>query len=133
MMTAVSDSVGEEVLYEGYDRMREAHENFDDRYPELHEKNMEAVSAALNKRSEINTALCEREDARSARLAAPEGKISDTLRHNVVHERIIRAYPHLADGERTGSYFKRIISAADHRKKTQKSDKTKKSDGKREV
>ena len=116
------------MLYEGYDRMREAHESFDERYPEFHEKNMEAVSAVLNKRSEINTALREREDARSARLAELEGKISDTLRHNVVHERIIRAYPHLAEGERTGSYFKRII-AADHRKKTQKAKKARKKDG----
>lgn len=128
MMTAVSDTVGEKVLYEGYDRMREARESFDERYPELHEKNMEAVSAVLNKRSEINTALREREDARSARLAELEGKISDTLRHNVVHERIIRAYPHLAEGERTGSYFKRIIAAADHRKKTKKSEKARKND-----
>lgn len=124
MMTAVSDTVGEKVLYEGYDRVREAHESFDDRYPELHEKNKEAVSAVLNKRSEINTALREREDARAARIAELEAGISDTLRHNIVHERIIRAYPHLAEGERTGAHFKRIIAAAERRKNERKAKKS---------
>lgn len=55
---------------------------------------------------------------------------------DVIHPliaRLVALIPNRADGERTGSYFKRIISAADHRKKTQKSEKTKKSGGKREV
>ena len=42
MMTAVSDTVGEKVLYEGYDRMKEQREAFEERHPELTEKGREA-------------------------------------------------------------------------------------------
>lgn len=120
MMTAVSDTVGEKVLYEGYDLVRGAHEALDEHYPEVHEKNMEAVSAVLTKRSEINTALREREDARAARRAELEAKIADTLRHNVVHERIVRAYPHLTEGAQNGAGFKRLVDISERRKREKK-------------
>lgn len=120
MMTAVSDTVGEKVLYEGYDLVRGAHEAFDEHYPEVHEKNMEAVSAVLTKRSEINTALREREDVRAARRAELEAKIADTLRHNVVHERIVRAYPHLTEGAQNGAGFKRLVDISERRKREKK-------------
>lgn len=120
MITTMSDTVGEKVLYEGYERAKEAHESFDERHPELHEKNMEAVSAVLNKRSEINAALRERENAREGRVEVLEYIINDALSNNIVHERIARAYPHLAESERVGRYFKRIKALADRRKAEKK-------------
>lgn len=117
MMTAVSDTVGEKVLYEGYDRLREAHEAFDEQHPELHEKSVGVIKEVLDKRNEINTAIKEREDAKAARLAELECKIADTLRHNIVHERIARAYPHLAEGKRSGRVFTRIVAVAERRRK----------------
>lgn len=120
LMTAVSDTVGEKLLYEGYDRVREAHEAFDEQHPELHERSVSAISGVLEKRSEINTTLKEREDARAARRAELEARIAETLRHNVVHERIARAYPHLTEGTRHGGHFKRIVDAADRRREEKK-------------
>ena len=117
MMTAVSDTVGEKVLYEGYDRMKEQREAFEERHPELTEKSREAVRDVLEKRSEINTALREREDERDERRAQRrsemEARINGILSHNVIHERIARAYPHLSEGEHNGSHFRQIIERAD--------------------
>ena len=127
MMTAVSDTVGEKVLYEGYDRMKEQREAFEERHPELTEKSREAVRDVLEKRSEINTALREREDERDERRAQRrsemEARINGILRHNVIHERIARAYPHLSEGEHNGSHFRQIIERADKRRKEKKEDR----------
>lgn len=116
MMTAVSDTVGEKVLYEGYDRLRGAHEAFDEQHPELHEKSVGVIKEVLDKRSEINTAIKEKEDARAARIAELEGKIASTLSHNIVHERIVRAYPQLAEGKHSGRVFKRLAAIAERRR-----------------
>lgn len=127
MMTAVSDTVGEKVLYEGYDRMKEQREAFEERHPELTEKSREAVRDVLEKRSEINTALREREDERDERRAQRrsemEARINGILSHNVIHERIARAYPHLSEGEHNGSHFRQIIERADKRRKEKKEDR----------
>ena len=127
MMTAVSDTVGEKVLYEGYDRMKEQREAFEGRHPELTEKSREAVRDVLEKRSEINTALREREDERDERRAQRrsemEARINGILSHNVIHERIARAYPHLSEGEHNGSHFRQIIERADKRRKEKKEDR----------
>ncbi len=127
MMTAVSDTVGEKVLYEGYDRVKEQREAFEERHPELTEKSREAMRDVLEKRSEINTALREREDERderrTQRRSELEARINGILRHNVIHERIVRAYPHLAEGEHNGSHFRRIIERADTRRKEKKEDR----------
>ena len=127
MMTAVSDTVGEKVLYEGYDRMKEQREAFEERHPELTEKGREAVRDVLEKRSEINTTLREREDARDERRAQRrsemEARINGILSHNVIHERIARAYPHLSEGEHNGSHFRQIIERADKRRKEKKEDR----------
>ncbi len=127
MMTAVSDTVGEKVLYEGYDRMKGQREAFEERHPELTEKSREAVRDVLEKRSEINTALREREDERDERCAQRrsemEARINGILRHNVIHERIARAYPHLSEGEHNGSHFRQIIERADKRRKEKKEDR----------
>ena len=127
MMTAVSDTVGEKVLYEGYDRMKEQREAFEERHPELTEKSREAVRDVLEKRSEINTTLREREDERDERRAQRrsemEARINGILSHNVIHERIARAYPHLSEGEHNGSHFRQIIERADKRRKEKKEDR----------
>ncbi len=127
MMTAVSDTVGEKVLYEGYDRVKEQREAFEERHPELTEKSREAMRDVLEKRSEINTALREREDERderrTQRRSELEARINGILRHNIIHERIVRAYPHLAEGEHNGSHFRRIIERADTRRKEKKEDR----------
>ena len=127
MMTAVSDTVGEKVLYEGYDRMKEQREAFEERHPELTEKGREAVRDVLEKRSEINTTLREREDERDERRAQRrsemEARINGILSHNVIHERIARAYPHLSEGEHNGSHFRQIIERADKRRKEKKEDR----------
>ena len=127
MMTAVSDTVGEKVLYEGYDRMKEQREAFEERHPELTEKSREAVRDVLEKRSEINTTLREREDERDERRAQRrsemEARINGIRSHNVIHERIARAYPHLSEGEHNGSHFRQIIERADKRRKEKKEDR----------
>ena len=127
MMTAVYDTVGEKVLYEGYDRMKEQREAFEERHPELTEKGREAVRDVLEKRSEINTTLREREDERDERRAQRrsemEARINGILSHNVIHERIARAYPHLSEGEHNGSHFRQIIERADKRRKEKKEDR----------
>ena len=124
MMTAVSDTVGEKVLYEGYDRMKEQREAFDEKHPELHEKEKEVIRGVLEKRSEINTELKAREDARQERSAQRreelEQKITSVLGHNIIHERIARAYPHLVDGEHNGSHFRRLIDTANKRRNEKK-------------
>lgn len=127
MMTAVSDAVGEKVLYEGYDRAKERREAFVERHPELTERSREAVQDVLEKRSEINTALREREDERDERRAQRrsemEARINGILSHNVIHERIARAYPHLAEGEHNGAHFRRLLERADKRRQEKKEDK----------
>ena len=129
MMTAVSDTVGEKVLYEGYDRAKERRQAFEERHPELAEKSREAVQDVLAKRSEINTALREREDERDERRAQRrselEARINGILSHNIVHERIARAYPQLAEGEHNGLHFRQLIERADMRRKEKKDDRKK--------
>ena len=124
MMTAVSDTVGEKVLYEGYDRMKEQREAFEERHPELTEKSREAMHDVLEKRSEINSTLRAREDERDERRAQRrsemEARINGIFRHNVIHERIARAYPHLAEGEHNGSHFRTLLERADKRRKEKK-------------
>ena len=124
MMTAVSDTVGEKVLYEGYENVKEQREAFEERRPELHEKSQEAIKDVLEKRSEINTELKEREDARQARMAERraelEQRVSAALGRNIIHERIARAYPHLAEGEHNGSHFRTLLERADKRRKEKK-------------
>lgn len=124
MMTAVSDTVGEKVLYEGYDRLKEQREAFEERHPELHEKSVEYVKDVLDKRSEINSALKEREDKRAEELARRreelEARASEILGHNVVFERIARAYPDLTKGAHNGVHFKKLIEKADERRKEKK-------------
>jgi uncharacterized membrane protein len=120
MMTAVSDTVGEKVLYEGYDRVKEHREAFDERHPELHEKEQETIKDVLEKRSEINNTLREREDARKERITQYrdelEQRISEVLRHNVIHERIAKAYPHLIEGEHNGTHFRELMERAEKRR-----------------
>lgn len=120
MMTAVSDTVGEKVLYEGYDRVKERREAFDERHPELHEMEQETIKDVLEKRSEINNTLREREDARKERITQYrdelEQRISEVLRHNVIHERIAKAYPHLIEGEHNGTHFRELMERAEKRR-----------------
>ena len=77
--------------------------------------------------TQINTALREREDERDERRAQRrsemEARINGILRHNVIHERIARAYPHLSEGEHNGSHFRQIIERADKRRKEKKEDR----------
>lgn len=100
----------------GYVCLRGAHEAFDEQHPELHEKSVGVIKEVLDKRSEINTAIKEKEDARAARIAELEGKIAATLSHNIVHERIVRAYPQLAEGKHSGRVFKRLAAIAERRR-----------------
>ena len=127
MMTAVSDTVGEKVLYEGYDRMKEQREAFEERHPDLTEKSREAMHDVLEKRSEINSTLRAREDERDERRAQRrsemEARINGIFRHNVIHERIARAYPNLSEGEHNGAHFRQLIERADKRRKEKKDDK----------
>lgn len=113
MMTAVSDTVGEKLLYEGYDRLRGQKESFDERHPQLHELGVDAMHEVIEKRSEINSALREREVTRQtrgeARRAELERRVAEILRHNIIHERIARAYPNLLRGENNGAHFRRLM------------------------
>ncbi len=82
----------------------------------------------LEKRSEINTELKEREDARQARMAERraelEQRVSAALGRNIIHERIARAYPHLAEGEHNGSHFRTLLERAGQAQEKKKRTRT---------
>lgn len=66
----------------------------------------------MAKRSEINVAVKEREDARREELAAKkaslEAKLAELRKTNFIHARIAAAYPHLSEGEHNGENFRKL-------------------------
>ncbi|MBR1456191.1 MAG: hypothetical protein IJ594_03400 [Oscillospiraceae bacterium] len=110
-MTAVSDAVGEKLIYEPVERGRERREAFDERHPELAEKSRAYARELLEKRSEINTQVKQREDAGRQALADRRAELEKrlaALRANRTARRIVRAFPDLAQGSNRGRYFKRL-------------------------
>ena len=124
---SVSDAMGEKLIYEPMERGKERREAFDEKHPEFAEKKREAVEDVIAKRSEINVAVKEREDARREELAAKktelEAKLDSLKKTNFIHARIAAAYPHLSEGEHNGSHFRQIIERADKRRKEKKEDR----------
>ena len=102
---------------------RSSAEAFEERHPELHEKSQEAIKDVLEKRSEINTELRGARTPPGAHGGTPRGAgaaLSAALGRNIIHERIARAYPHLAEGEHNGSHFRTLLERADKRRKKKK-------------
>ena len=76
---SVSDAMGEKLIYEPMERGKERREAFDEKHPEFAEKKREAVEDVIAKRSEINVAVKEREDARREELAAKKTELEAKL------------------------------------------------------
>lgn len=109
---AVSDAMGEKLIFEPVEKSRERQEAFDEKYPELAEKKREYAQSFIDRRSEINEQAKEREDARRAALAEKrtelEKKLGAVKGKNIVHRRIMSAYPTLLDGRHNGMNFQKL-------------------------
>ena len=97
---SVSDAMGEKLIYEPMERGKERRVAFDEKHPEFAEKKREAVEDVMAKRSEINVAVKEREDARR--------ELAELRKTNFIHARIAAAYPHLSEGEHNGENFRKL-------------------------
>ena len=119
-LTAVSDAIGERV-YQGVERGRERNEAFDERHPEFAERRKEALEEVLEKRSEINRYVKEREDegleALQAKKAEIETRLEKLRKPDLVSERIALAYPRLSEGKHYGRQIARIKERRAERRK----------------
>lgn len=111
-LTAVSDTMGEKLIYEPMERGKERREAFAESHPVLAEKARETARDAMAKRAELNQTVKEKEDGAKAALAArraeAEAKLRQLLESSFVHRRIAAAYPALLKGEHHGAHFRRM-------------------------
>lgn len=105
-LTAVSDTVGEKLIYDPVERGKERQEAFNEKHPQLAEKRQGALREMLDKRTEWNRSVKEKEDAGKAALREKREALLQKLRslaeRSFVLRRIQRAYPHLARGQHFG-------------------------------
>ena len=110
-ITAVSDAMGENI-YDSVERGRQRSEAFNEKHPDIAEKSREYMADMLEKRSEINQKVKEREDANKEALAARkaelEAKLAQLKGRNIVHRRIAKAYPQLLEGKNNGANFRKL-------------------------
>lgn len=110
-ITAVSDAMGENI-YDSVERGRQRSEAFNEKHPDIAEKSREYMADMLEKRSEINQKVNEREDANKEALAARkaelEAKLARLKGRNIVHRRIAKAYPQLLEGKNNGANFRKL-------------------------
>ena len=110
-ITAVSDAMGENI-YDSVERGRQRSEAFNEKHPDIAEKSREYMADMLEKRSEINQKVKEREDANKEALAARkaelEAKLARLKGRNIVHRRIAKAYPQLLEGKNNGANFRKL-------------------------
>ena len=120
-MTAVSDAMGEKLIYEPMERGRERREAFDQRHPAFAEKSREYAQEVLARRSELNADLKERKEESKAALAEKRDELETRLRElrqkHFVYRRIVRAYPALLEGRHNGRNFRRLGEQKDEDKK----------------
>ena len=108
---AVSDTMGEKLIYEPMARGRERREAFEEQHPAIAEKSREYARDVLTRRSEINATVKQREDAGKQVLAQKKAELEQRLalaRRNLVLHRILRAFPDLLKGENNGANFRRL-------------------------
>lgn len=119
-LTAVSDTMGEKLIYEPMERGKERREAFAESHPALAEKARETARDAMAKRAEINQSVKEKEDGAKAALAArraeTEAKLRKLLESSFVHRRIAAAYPALLKGEHHGAHFRRLKAHYEEKK-----------------
>ena len=119
-LTAVSDTMGEKLIYEPMERGKERREAFAESHPVLAEKARETARDAMAKRAEINQSVKEKEDGAKAALAArraeTEAKLRKLLESSFVHRRIAAAYPALLKGEHHGAHFRRLKAHYEEKK-----------------
>lgn len=105
-LTAVSDTVGEKLIYDPVAWGVERQEAFDEKHPELAGKRQEAVREVLDKRTEINRSVKEKEDAGKAALREKRDalllRLQGLAERSFVLRRIQRAFPELAKGRHFG-------------------------------
>lgn len=110
-ITAVSDAMGENI-YASVERGRQRSEAFNEKHPDIAEKSREYMADMLEKRSEINQKVKEREDANKEALAARKAELEAKLARlkggNIVHRRIAKAYPQLLEGKNNGANFRKL-------------------------
>ena len=110
-ITAVSDAMGENI-YDSVERGRQRSEAFNEKHPDIAEKSREYLADMLEKRSEINQKVKEREDANKEALAARKAELEAKLARlkggNIVHRRIAKAYPQLLEGKNNGANFRKL-------------------------
>ena len=118
-ITAVSDAMGENI-YDSVERGRQRSEAFNEKHPDIAEKSREYMADMLEKRSEINQKVKEREDANKEALAARkaelEAKLARLKGRNIVHRRIAKAYPQLLEGKNNGANFRKLKESWERRR-----------------
>ena len=111
-LTALSDNFGEKVVYAGVEHGMELYKEMEEKHPERAERTKERMQSIVEKRSEISEKAREKELAFRAKYEERER----LLRKNIVHERIIRAYPNLLNGQHNGENFRKIRKNRDEKK-----------------
>ncbi len=120
-ITKLSDAMGENI-YDSVERGRQRSEAFNERHPEIAEKSREYMSDVIEKRNEINQRARERENANreavAARKAELEKKLAKLKGHNIIHQRIAKAYPQLLEGKNNGANFRKLKEAWELRRRS---------------
>ena len=111
-ISAVSDAMGEKLIYAPVELGRERRDAFDEKHPDLARRRQEYARDILEKRGEINRLAKEKEGAGREALAQRKAELEERLRklrgRNLVHRRITMAYPALLEGRCNGRNFRRL-------------------------
>lgn len=109
---AVSDAMGENLIYRPVERSRERLEAFEEKHPAAAEKKWEYAQDILEKRSEVNDRAKQREDAGKEalgkKLEEMEQKLAALKGRSFIQRRIIAAYPKLLEGSHNGANFRKL-------------------------
>lgn len=116
----LSDAMGENLIYKPVERNIGRIQSFEEKHPEMAEKKQEYTRDILDKRTEINDRVKEREDASKAALrekrAELEQRLSELRGKGFVQRRITMAYPKLLEGRHNGGNFQRLKEHYESRK-----------------
>lgn len=115
-LTAVSDNIGEKIVYAGVERGMERYKDYEEKHPRSAERGKRMVQEVLEKREELSRRTRERELEVNAALKEKSEELDKLLRRSIVHERIIRAYPRLLEGEHNGVNFRKFRRHKENKK-----------------
>lgn len=115
-LTNLSDNIGEKVVFAGVERGIERYHEYEEKHPEAAERGRERMQSMMEKRTEISERTRERELEVNAAVRAKREELDALLHRGIVHERIIRAYPHLLEGKNNGGNFRKFRERKENKK-----------------